>query len=190
MGHAVIAEALLACALNVHPATLSKIISVESGGHPLAVNVNNYHGPRLPIPRDKPEAIARARAFIAMGYRVDLGLMQITDRNLTMLGMSLEDAFDPCTNVRGGAAILASDYAQAVKRHGEGQAALKEALSAYNTGTFWRGFENGYVAKYYRPGAVPAIARVAATSKRATPPNPYTADTSVFVAGATHVSID
>jgi type IV secretion system protein VirB1 len=93
--------------------------------------------------------------------------------------------------VKAGAAILTANYAEAVRSRGEGQGALQAALSAYNTGSFYRGFANGYVAKYYGPGGVPALAGgvqqavlTAEAVKRAAPPkppNPYTADTEVFV---------
>ena len=85
---------------------------------------------------------------------------------------------------------------QAARTRGDGQPALQAALSAYNTGDFYRGFANGYVARYYGPGGVPALTggvREAAAAKRAAPsppPNPYTADTTVFVREATHVRIE
>ena len=43
--------ALLACAPNVAPVTLEAIIQVESGGNPLALNVNGLHV-QLAAPRD------------------------------------------------------------------------------------------------------------------------------------------
>jgi hypothetical protein len=47
---------------------------------------------------------------------------------------------------------LAQSYAQAVLVAPPGQAALKVALSLYNTGTTKYGFRNGYVAQYYKKG--------------------------------------
>ena len=85
----------------------------------------------------------------------------------------------------------------AARTRGDGQPALQAALSAYNTGDFYRGFANGYVARYYGPGGVPALAggvREAAAAQRvqrpSPPPNPYTADTTVFVREATNVRIE
>ena len=75
--------------------------------------------------------------------------MQVNSRNLRALGISILQAFDPCTNISAGATILSADYANASRLRGPGQAALQAALSAYNTGDFYRGFENGYVARYY-----------------------------------------
>jgi type IV secretion system protein VirB1 len=185
-----IAAALLACAANVAPVTLEAVVRVESGGNPLSINVNHIAGPQ-PRPATLAEAVATAQAYVARGYSVDLGLMQVNSRNLAALGVTVEQVLDPCTNVRAGAAILTANYADAVRSRGEGQGALQAALSAYNTGSFHRGFENGYVARYYGPGGVPALADgvqqailTAEAVKRAAPPpppNPYTADTQIYV---------
>ena len=138
-----IAAALLACTLTVAPATTLKIIAAESHGDPLALNVNHLIGPQ-PHASSVSDAAALARRFIAAGYSVDIGIMQINSRNLAALGYTIEDALDPCTNVRGGGAILTADYVKAVSRYGEGQQALLAAISAYNTGDWQRGFANGY----------------------------------------------
>jgi type IV secretion system protein VirB1 len=193
-----IPPALLACAPAVAPVTLEAVIRVESDGNPLAIHVN---GLRVqPASATSAAAVARiAEDYILRGYSVDLGLMQVNSRNLMALGTTVERVLDPCTNVRDGAAILAADYAEATRTRGNGQAALQAALSAYNTGSFYRGFANGYVARYYGPGGVPTLAdgvreaaATAAMTKRAAPPppNPYTADTSVFVREASHVRIE
>ena len=43
------------------------------------------------------------------------------------------------------------------------------ALSAYNTGTFDRGFYNGYVAKYYGPPAISAAPAAIVTAALTAP---------------------
>ncbi len=186
-----IAAALLACAANVAPVTLEAVMRVESGGNPLALNVNHLAGPQ-PHPATLAEAAAIAHGYVTRGYSVDLGLMQVNSRNLAALGSTIEQVLDPCVNLRAGAAILTANYAEAARSRGEGQSALRAALSAYNTGSFYRGIANGYVAKYYGPSGVPALAGdvpqavlTAAAVKHAaalpSPPNPYTADTQVYV---------
>ena len=188
---------LLACVPNVAPATLEAVIRVESGGNPLAIHVNGLWV-QPPPATNAAEAARIAEGYILRGYSVDLGLMQVNSHNLVALGTTVERVLDPCTNVRSGAAILTADYAEAVRSRGDGQAALQAALSAYNTGSFYRGFANGYVARYYGPAGVPALAgslreataTAAAATKRVvpvSPPNPFTADTSVFVREASNV---
>jgi type IV secretion system protein VirB1 len=199
MALAMIAASLLACAPNVAPATLEAVIRVESGGNPLALNVNGL-AVQPPPARDVSDAERVAASFIARGYSVDLGLMQVNSRNLVELGLTVQQVLDPCTNIRGGATILTADYAAAARTRGDGQPALQAALSAYNTGDFYRGFANGYVAHYYGPGGVPGLTHsgreAIASGKMANPEiaprpaNPFTADTSVFVRGAANVRIE
>ena len=93
---------LLACAANVAPVTLEAVISVESGGNPLALNVNGIRV-QPPPAMDAPKRLAVAESYIARGFSVDVGLMQVNSRNLAALGMTVEHALDPCTNIRGGA---------------------------------------------------------------------------------------
>lgn len=195
MGAAVIPPALLACAPNVAPITLQAIIEVESGGNPRALNINGMRQ-QPPPTRDAKEAAQVAESYIARGYSVDIGLMQVNSRNLAALGITVEQVLEPCTNIRAAATILTVDYAEAARTRGDGQSALQAALSAYNTGNFYRGFANGYVTRYYGPGGVLALTggvREVAAAKRAAPlppPNPYTADTTVFVRETTNVRIE
>lgn len=185
---------LLACAPNVAPITLQAVIQVESGGNPLAINVNGIRV-QPPRARDARDAARMVEAYIARGYSVDIGLMQVNSRNLVALGTTVERMLEPCANIHAAATILTADYAEAARARGEGQAALQAALSAYNTGDFYRGFANGYVARYYAPNGVPALTggvRAAAAEKHVTPApprNPYTADTTVFARETLNVRI-
>ena len=178
--------ALLACGSSVDPSTLRAIMRVESGGRVYAINVNG--APSQPSPASSAaDATAEAQAWIARGYSVDLGLMQVNNRNLQSLGFTVAQMFDPCTNIQAGASILTADYLAASSGRPNPQDALKAALSAYNTGNFERGFYNGYVAKYYGPGAetgyLPIVTAAAYRPHRAAPSipvNPYTASPVVY----------
>jgi type IV secretion system protein VirB1 len=186
---------LLACAPNISPVTLEAVIRVESGGDPLKIHVNGVRTQPEPA-TTAAKAAQLAEGFILRGYSVDIGLMQVNSRNLTALGTTVESVLDPCTNLRAGAAVLAADYALAARTHPEGQPALQAALSAYNTGSFDRGLGNGYVARYYGPSGVPALDSAPhatsawPTTHAAPPPNPFTADTSVFAREVSHVPIE
>lgn len=147
------------CAPGVAPATLLAIVRAESGLDPLAIGVNAVAAPR-PRPTTRTEAIAAARALVAAGRDIDLGLAQINVRNLARLGLSLEAAFDPCRNLAAAAHILREGYERGRARHGPGQAALRVALSVYNTGHVGRGLANGYVARVLGQAAPPARASV------------------------------
>ncbi|MHB1230823.1 MAG: lytic transglycosylase domain-containing protein, partial [Halothiobacillus sp.] len=122
---------------------------VESGGNPWTIGVNGHYVlPRQP--KSRAEAVREANRLIGMGYNIDMGVMQVNVKNLSLLNLSVEQVFDPCTNIKAGAQILQNFYLKSAKDIGQGQKSLKRALSAYNTGNFRNGFANGYVAKVTR----------------------------------------
>lgn len=146
------------CAPEVAPGTLAAVASTESGFNTLAIHDNTTR--QSMRPSDVRNAIAVARRLIADGHSVDLGLMQIDSANLPRLGLTVPTAFDACASIRAGGKLLAQDYK---RPDGQGrQAALLAALSRYNTGSAWQGFQNGYVsrvvstAKYVVPEIDPA----------------------------------
>lgn len=133
------------CAPGVAPETLLSVTKVESGFEPLAIGVNGK-ARRALRPPNKAAAVQQAAELIAGGANVDLGLGQINSRNLKWLGLTLEDAFDPCRNLAAAAKVLTTNYTGAASSR-EPQAALRAALSMYNTGDASRGLRNGYVSK-------------------------------------------
>lgn len=193
-------EMMAACAPNVAPATLERIIAVESKGEPLALNVNtkwvtvrDKNGdPVMVVDADgktKPErkqvafkppieiktaqdAVTVAYMAIDAGYSVDLSYMQVNSKNLNALGYTVEDMFDPCKNLAAGARVLTAFYSAALPKYPDKQAALIAALSAYNTGDFEKGLTNGYLARYGVNGQPSALVSVPSI-------NPYTADSAV-----------
>jgi type IV secretion system protein VirB1 len=164
---------------NVAPQTVAAIIQVESGGDPLAVHINFADGTGVVfVPQNLAQGVAVAAAALQQGNSVDIGLMQINSANIARLGYTLNQMFDPCTNIKAGATILTADYSGALAVAPAGQKALAAALSAYNTGNYRSGFSNGYVAHYYGGSAVPSGATPA--NEPNPNANPLTADTSVF----------
>jgi type IV secretion system protein VirB1 len=75
--------------------------------------------------------------------------MQVNAEMARQLHVRPEQLFEPCTNLRVGAAILISAYTELAREMGEGFLALDTALSLYNTGDPNAGFRNGYVASVY-----------------------------------------
>ncbi|ELB2105032.1 lytic transglycosylase domain-containing protein [Vibrio parahaemolyticus] len=145
------------CLFQVHPATVEQIIQHESSGKVLALNVNALKGqapPTFTQPKNEQEAVALAKQFIQRGHTVDLGLMQINSNNLPHYRVTLEQVFDPCTNLRVGSTILYEGYQRALGTTPDPQIALQKALSIYNTGNMHYGFKNGYVSRYVK-GAKP-----------------------------------
>lgn len=137
------------CAPDIHPRTMVALIQQESRLDPFAININSKGFTIAEKPKTKREAITYAKAIIADGKNIDMGLAQINSANLKWLNVSIEDMFDPCKNLAAAARILQENYANARKSGAPSQTALNQALSVYNTGNSKRGFENGYVQKVH-----------------------------------------
>jgi type IV secretion system protein VirB1 len=152
------AQLISRCAPKVDADTMGALVRTESSGH---VFVLSDSGPRsLPwrerkhlvrsfYPGSAQEAATIASELINQGHLVDIGLTQINSQNLAGLGVSVEQLFDPCTNIATGAKLLRALYDRALRsgRFRSADQALGAAVSAYNTGNFSDGFANGYVAK-------------------------------------------
>ncbi len=146
---AVVTTLAATCAPQVAPATLAAIAETESGRDPLAIGDNTAH--RSYHPAAKPEAVALAARLADEGHDLDLGLMQINQRNFGWLGLAADNAFEPCRSLAAGAAVLT-------------------AFSRYNTGSPRTGFENGYVARVLAAGQDASAAKAALPADKAAPP--------------------
>lgn len=142
---------ILQCAMAVHPETVTAIIQQESGGNPFALNnqVTSFY------PESRDEAVRLLHQSLRAGRSTDIGLMQVNSQWLRRLGIEAESLLDPCTNIRVGTWILATNYGEAWRRHGAEKPALLAALSMYNTGSESRGMANGYVGKVTARAGVP-----------------------------------
>ena len=158
------------CAPSVAVETLVSVVHTESHFNPYAIGVN-AKGVAAPNPGDRVSAAAVARSLIARGYNIDLGLGQINSANLRWLGLSVENAFDPCRNLAAAARVLASNYLSVVRSSPSTEVAIATAMSMYNTGSRSRGFGNGYVGRVYASSnvVVPAIRRGAMPEPAALP---------------------
>jgi type IV secretion system protein VirB1 len=145
------------CAANVPVSTLEAIARTESALYPYALSINCPHQlarrqgwNRGTItlerqPTSLEEAIAWTKWLLGHGITVSIGLLQVNSEHAALLHLAPEQLFDPCTNLRSGAAILSDTYAATARVRGEGFAALDSALSYYNTGSPTAGLTNGYV---------------------------------------------
>jgi type IV secretion system protein VirB1 len=146
LGHREVLDLAGRCAPAEPAKVLASIVRVESAGHPLRIGVN---GPRRAFldPATPDEAVRLASGLIAAGKNIDLGLAQINARNLAWLGLSVEEAFEPCRNLAAAGVVMGRGYAAALQISRPGQSILQTAYSLYNTGDPDRGLSNGYVAK-------------------------------------------
>ena len=125
---------------------LKAIVRTESDFRPLAIGVNTK-GLILTQPETRKQAISTATALLDQGHNIDLGLAQINAKNLKKLGLTVEEAFDPCKNLNAAARLLQNDFNRARQSGLTTDRALIAGISAYNTGSFTRGIRNGYVKK-------------------------------------------
>lgn len=144
------------CGNGVQAPIVEAIIQAESSGNPWAVNVNVRDGQAQPLlvpARSRDEAIAQATQLRAEGYSFDVGLMQVNSVNVVRLGVPFEEAFDVCTNLKMGTTVYNEFAAGAVGYAEQFDTPHKQVmatLSAYNTGSYWKGFMNGYVYRVLR----------------------------------------
>ena len=141
------------CAPEVAPVTMAAIVQTESSGWPWTIDVNGLPGGSMRF-STKQAAIAAATRYIRMGYKVDMGLAQVDSENLSWLGLSVQQAFNSCTNLRAAQRILVGAYQQA---GANGTQSLAGAFQAYNSGNT-RG-DGHYARVVYRQAGVevPAI---------------------------------
>jgi type IV secretion system protein VirB1 len=130
----------LHCAPAVDPGMLVGIARQESGLETMTLH-DNTSGQVL----RGAGVIESATRLIAAGHSVDLGAWQINSRNLSLLGLGIADAFEPCKSVAAAARLI-------------------ELFSRYNTGSPSRGIANGYAT------AVIAAIHAVKTASPAMPP--------------------
>lgn len=171
------------CAPTVAVATMRSIAKTESALRPHALSVNypkrtarksgvpGGYAALARQPRTQREAVSWARQLVAQGHTVSIGLVQVSSENLPKLGHTLEQAFDPCTNLALGARLLGEKYQRAAANKGPGQAALVEAISRYNSGSPTIGFANGYVSTVLKHAGSAAVIPTAAPQTAAIRPS-------------------
>ena len=132
------------CTPDIHPAIANAIVKTESSFNPYAIGVNR--GTRLARqPTSYAQAVSIAKELLKSGANIDLGLGQINSSNLNWLRLSVEQAFDPCSNLKAMQFVYLTCLSKA-GRQGSGTA-MQRAFSCYNTGDTSKGFSNGYVRK-------------------------------------------
>ena len=143
------------CAPDVPVITLRAIARAESAFRPYALSLNypkrtaqeqGLHGGGMFLarqPQNLNEARAWTRYLLNRRRSVSIGLLQVNSEHAASLGLTWDQLFDPCTNIRVGARLLTAYYRQAAAILGDGQEALHYALSGYNSGFPLVGFTNG-----------------------------------------------
>jgi type IV secretion system protein VirB1 len=129
------------CAPGVAPETMIAIVEVESGGDPFFISVV---GAKLKVlPANAVEAVEAAQQLEALGKTFSVGIAQLPAKDLAKLGLTYEQAFDPCENLKAASRKLVSCYQKAKKRSAfvEDQTALSDAISCFKFGNFKKGYQ-------------------------------------------------
>ena len=120
----------LHCAPTMDPAMLVGIARQESGLEPLTLRDDTsgevLHGAGV---------VAAARRRIAAGHSVDLGLWQINSHNLSLLGLGVAEALEPCQAAAAAARLieLYSRYNTAVRQSAASRTATRRRSSPPST---------------------------------------------------------
>jgi len=141
------------CAPQVHIQTMQSLVQVESGFNPYAIGVVGDALVRQP--RNLPEALSTARELERLGYNYSVGYGQVNKKNFKAQGLTLETAFQPCSNLKASASILSQCFKNARGKFAGEQSALRAAFSCYYSGNFTTGLrpdfkgQPSYVDKVY-----------------------------------------
>ena len=112
---------------------MQALVRTESAWNPYAIGPDA--GQRaIAQPQTLDEAVKTVKQLQAAGAKFSVGLAQIHISNVTGRGMTWEQAFDPCSNLRMGQTILFEYYGKAIKEGDSGVDAVWAALRGDNSG--------------------------------------------------------
>lgn len=143
-----IPQHLAQCAPQVSPVLMHALVRTESSWNPLAIGPD-VGQPAIAQPGTLDEAVRTVKQLQASGAKFSLGLAQIHVSNVTRRGLTLEQAFDPCRNLRMGQTILFENYNQAIKEGYTGVDAVWAALRGYNSGGVNKPVSDKYANKIF-----------------------------------------
>lgn len=139
---------LAACAPNSDPRFLASIVSIEatnpSLGAPDTNAIDDDTANTAYYPQSREAAIDLATSLLARGHVLDLGIAQVNDSNLSGLGHTVADAFDPCTDLQMGEKILVNGWNTALAHYGTEASIftlMDSTASEYNSNTLTRAQE-------------------------------------------------
>lgn len=145
------------CAHSAPAEILAAIAQVESGLNPYAIRLNSMR-PGSPgvvrQPTTLGEAATKAKALLASGNDIDIGLMGLPANVLSSYGTTIEQALDPCVSLKIAATRLRLYAKRAEQRGLSKPKAEEEAIAAYfGDGDAEVGREVGYLARVTRARA-------------------------------------
>ena len=131
------------CAPTVSTVLMQSLVRKESAYKPFAIGMDSKQGV-VKQPESLEEAIATVKQLKKEGRTFSVGLAQIHISNVEKYNLSIEQAFDPCTNLHTGELILNTFYQQSINYGYKDTSALWAMLRGYNSGNI-----NGAVSNQY-----------------------------------------
>lgn len=136
-------EFLVQCAPQVSPVLMHALVRRESAFQPFAIGPDSGEA-AVQQPKTLLQAVQTARELKAAGKKFSVGLAQIHMRNVESQGLTWEQAFQPCNNLRLGQTILQNFYRTAIKDGYQGIDAIWAALRGYNSGSVHKTISDKY----------------------------------------------
>jgi type IV secretion system protein VirB1 len=136
------------CAPGVSPVLMHALIRAESAGRSLAIGMDRGAG-TVKQPETLAQAVATAKALVASGRKFSVGLAQIHVSNVSLYGLTWEQAFDTCQNLAVGQKILWNFFHRAAANGYTGVAAVWAALRGYNSGSVDRSISDQYASRIF-----------------------------------------
>lgn len=137
---------IVKCSIGVALSTMRAIIKTESRGNPFAIGING----RLYLkyqPKNYRQAYVWLEYLEKYHYNIDIGIAQINIKNVHKYGYKAVDMLDPCANIKLANIILLKSFKKLKQDNIPDNKALFMTISAYNTGSYQLGFQNGYVKR-------------------------------------------
>lgn len=131
------------CAPTVSNVLMQSLVRKESAFKPYAIGMDSKQG-TVKQPETLEEAIATVKQLKKEGRTFSIGLAQIHIANVEKYNLSLEQAFDPCTNLHTGELILNAFYKQSINYGYKDTSALWAMLRGYNCGNINCAVSNQY----------------------------------------------
>ncbi|EPN0316288.1 lytic transglycosylase domain-containing protein [Vibrio vulnificus] len=138
------------CQNTVDPEIISRLIQTESSKRPYVVAIKGSTVAKQPETRE--EAISFIKQLDKMGFNYSVGLMQVNVSNFSKVGLTLDNAFDFCENIKAGAFLFNDCHVRAKQKfpNRENSYHIDAAASCYYSGNFNYGFltEKAYGSSY------------------------------------------
>ncbi len=96
------------CAPGAPAEPLAAIVRRASDFEPLAIRTVTTNSVAIQA-TSTAEAVQLTSELVIAGHQVRIGLAQIDTRDLTRIGLSLADGFEPCAHVKAAARLLSED---------------------------------------------------------------------------------